>query len=133
MLIGLSQRRRYSSFLDLIQETEEEDTEQDMIVRISVGRNLSQTVSHSAADLKILDTEDSLHASRGVVNEMMLAMHPSGNACRSSTSPVAQATIFSSALQLILTFVKLTDFLYFYCVPICTGSPFVTKFCFVCL
>ena len=50
---------------------------------ISWGRNLSQTASDSAADMKLLDTAENLHASGGVVKETTLAMHPSGNACRS--------------------------------------------------
>lgn len=65
------------------EETEEEGDCRDKIVWVSGGMNLSQTASDSEADLKLLETEDSLHASRGVVSETTLAMHPSGKFCRS--------------------------------------------------
>lgn len=65
------------------EKTEEEGDCADKIVCVSGGMNLSQTASESEADLKLLETEDSLHASRGVVSETTLAMHPSGKFCRS--------------------------------------------------
>lgn len=68
---------------------------------------MNQMVSDSAADMKILESEDSLQASLGVVNEMMFAMHPTGKACRSNT--VLQQVIMPSS-----TGGKRTDFLMFH-------------------
>lgn len=60
---------------------------------ISGGRNLLQTASDSAADRKVLETDESLHASGGVVREMTQAMHASGSACRFSTAVAVAVTV----------------------------------------
>lgn len=73
---------------------------------ISGGRNLLQTASDSAADRKVLETDESLHASGGVVREMTQAMHASGSACRSSTAvavTVPQGIIPSSFVLILFT------------------------------
>ena len=54
--------------------------------RQSGGRNRSHTASDSAADLKILDTRQSLHASRGVVSDTMFAIQPSGSTLKKSSA-----------------------------------------------
>lgn len=65
-----------------------------------------QTASDSAADRKVLETNENLHASGGVVREMTQAMHASGSACRSSTAvavTVPQGIVPSSFVLILFT------------------------------
>jgi hypothetical protein len=50
------------------------------------GRKLPQTASDSATDLKLVETDDDLHASGGLVNDITLEMHSSGNMYNKSTA-----------------------------------------------
>lgn len=56
----------------------------ETMVCASEGRNLSHTASDSAADLKVVETKESLQASRGVVKETIFAMQPSGRLLNST-------------------------------------------------
>jgi len=65
---------------------EGKDEEEDWERRVwkSEGKNLSQTASDAAADRKVDETRESLHASLGDVKERIVAMQPSGRLLNSS-------------------------------------------------
>lgn len=71
----------------------------EMMESKSEGRKRSQTASDWAAEQKVLETRESLHASTGVVRDRMLAMHPSGKAWRSIMPLVLPCPLVSVSMS----------------------------------